>query len=101
MNDTIRVANALDAGLIPWRLLSFPHNVDSRKPYVGLDPILLQMASTGLGFSSSWWGTAREWQRVGCKVQDALGVRIPSCPDPVHNLDQTDCQPPKPPQEDP
>jgi antirestriction protein ArdC len=87
-----RVADALDAGQIPWRFRSgLPMNVANRKFYGGVNPILLEIAAGTLGVSSPWWGTLREWQTVGSTVQpDSLGARIPHCPEAVHHLEQTD-----------
>ncbi len=63
------VANALDDGLIPWRLTSFPRNVASGRLFGGVSPILLQIAATRLNGSSSWWGTSSQWQAAGNWVE--------------------------------
>jgi antirestriction protein ArdC len=87
-----RVADALDAGLIPWRLRSgLPRNVVTGKLYGSLNPVLLEIAAGALGCTSPWWGTLKEWQTVGGRVRpDSLGARILNCPEVVYNLEQTD-----------
>lgn len=90
MNESIRVAEALERDEIPWRLPAFPRNVRSGKPYGGVSPILLNIAAGALGCSSPWWGTVAEWAAVGSKVPFGLGARVPGCNQAVYNLDQTD-----------
>lgn len=87
-----RVADALDAGLIPWRFRSgLPRNVITGKFYGRINPILLEMAGSGLGGASPWWGTSKEWQAVGSTVRpDSLDVRILHCSEAAYNLTQTD-----------
>lgn len=86
-----RVADALDAGLIPWRLPSFPRNVLSGGLYNGVDPILLKLAADKLESSSPWWGTAKKWQAVGGGVRkDSSGARILGCSQVVYNFAETD-----------
>lgn len=85
-----RVADALDAGLIPWRLPSgMPRNVITGKFYGGVNPILLGIAAQGC--STPWWGTLKDWQALGGTIRpDSLGVRIQHCPAAIYNLEQTD-----------
>jgi len=87
------VANALDAGQIPWRLQNrLPRNVISDELYPGVDPIILQIASTRLGFTSPFWGTIHDWQAFGSKliVAPEEAIRLPSSEWAVFNLGQTD-----------
>ena len=92
MNESIRVADALDRGEIPWRLTAgFPLNVVSRKPLGGTTPILLQIAATdALGCSSPWWGTTEDWAAKNSKVPYGIGVRVPGSASPLHNWEFTD-----------
>ena len=106
MNDmNSRVADAIDRGLIPWRLCSgLPRNIVTRKFYGGVTPILLEIAAGTLGCSSPWWGTLKEWESVSGKVRpDSLGARIPYWQETVYNLEQTDrgYEPPAPFYDDP
>jgi antirestriction protein ArdC len=43
-------------------------NVASRKPYSGINPLLLELHRMEQGFSSRWWGTYRQWEQLGCRV---------------------------------
>jgi antirestriction protein ArdC len=90
MNESIRVAEALERGEIPWRLPAFPHNVCSGKPYGGVSPILLNIAAGALGCSSPWWGTRAEWAAVGNKVPFGLGAWLPGYKQALYNLESTD-----------
>jgi len=56
----------------PWR--SSPNagrasNVVSKKPYTGVNPLLLQVHSEQHGFESKWWATYRQWQTLCCAVK--------------------------------
>jgi hypothetical protein len=88
-----QVADALDAGEIPWRLQGFfPRGVLFGEYYPAADPIVLQIASTRLGFTSPFWGIVHEWQALGSKVivSPEAGIRLPSNGHTVFNLEQTD-----------
>src|SRR3954467_7885904 len=55
----------------PWRVgpnAGSPANVVSRKPYRGINPILLDMAAARHGLSSKWWATFNQWKQLGGKV---------------------------------
>src|SRR4051794_11268334 len=64
-------------GLPPWRMpwsihkngRGLPTNVDSKKPYSGLNPLLLTMHQRRLGLTSRWYGTFRQWRALGCGVK--------------------------------
>jgi hypothetical protein len=100
VTESKRVADALDAGGIPWRLVrGFPRNVRSGKPFGGISPILLQIPSDdALCCGSPWWGTIADWASVGSKVPSGVGVWVPSCSSPLHGMQLTDqaCEPPLP-----
>lgn len=64
-------------GLPPWRMpwsvhdngRGLPANVNSGKPYSGLNPLLLALHRRRLGLTSRWYGTFRQWQSLGCGVK--------------------------------
>jgi len=73
---TEQIVAALESGGAPpwrrpWRLgpnAGLPANVVSRMPYRGINPILLEMASSRHNFTSKWWGTFNQWKQLGGKV---------------------------------
>ena len=77
---TQRIVEALEAGTVPWRrpwtvspnAKGMPRNVVSKKPYSGVNPLLLALHSMH-GFQSRWWGTFRQWDALGCAVQRRPG----------------------------
>ena len=76
---TARIVQALESNLLPWRRPwratvggSQPgrhSNVASRKPYQGVNPLLLELHVLRLGFSSRWWGTFPMWKSLGCNIR--------------------------------
>ena len=46
----------------------FPANVVSKKPYRGINPILLDVASARHNLTSKWWATFNQWKGLGGKV---------------------------------
>jgi antirestriction protein ArdC len=75
---TARIIQALESDLLPWRRPwraiggSQPGrhaNVASRKPYNGINPLLLEIHVLRHGFSSRWWGTFHQWHDLGCRIQ--------------------------------
>jgi antirestriction protein ArdC len=73
---TNQIVAALESGNVPpwrrpWRLgknAGAPANVISKRPYRGLNPILLDLASQTHGLSSRWWGTFNQWKSLSGKV---------------------------------
>ena len=75
---TARIIEALEAEVLPWRRPwrttvggSQPgrhSNVASRKPYQGVNPILLELHAMRLGLLSRNWGTFAQWHNLGCRV---------------------------------
>jgi antirestriction protein ArdC len=57
---------------LPWHaggaILS-PTNVESKKPYRGVNIVALWAASEQRGFSSGIWGTYRQWAQAGAQVR--------------------------------
>jgi antirestriction protein ArdC len=75
---TARIIQALESNLLPWRRPwrsvggSQPgrhSNVASRKPYSGINPMLLEIHALRHGFSSRWWGTFHQWHDLGCRIR--------------------------------
>ena len=44
-------------------------NVVSKRPYSGINPLLLTIAAMQHGFQSKWWATFHQWQQLGCQVK--------------------------------
>jgi len=73
---TDQIVAALESGDVPpwrrpWRVdrnAGFPANVASKKPYRGINPILLEMASARHGLNSKWWGTFNQWKALGGRI---------------------------------
>ena len=78
---TARIVQALESNLLPWRRPwraivggSQPNrhsNVASRKPYQGVNRILLDLHAMQHGLSSRWWGTFPMWKSLGCNIREA------------------------------
>lgn len=92
-----KIAAALQAGLIPWRMpwhgpsrAMPPYNVVTRKPYTGIDLLLLQLASLREGYRLKGWATEKEWHSLlGCRPEDdAAGTEIVASAVPLFNAEQ-------------
>lgn len=73
---TEQIIIALESGnLPPWRkpwntINTGPHrNLVSGKPYSGVNPLVLQLASQRHGFTSSIWATFNQWKQAGGSVK--------------------------------
>ncbi|WP_435018557.1 ArdC family protein [Tundrisphaera sp. TA3] len=75
---TADIIEALQAGgLPPWRMpwnthengRGLPTNVDSERPYSGLNPLLLTLHRRRLNLTSKWYGTFSQWKSLGCGVK--------------------------------
>ena len=74
---TNQIVQALESGnLPPWRkpfqtVNDGPHrNLLTRKPYTGVNPLILEMASQRHGgFTSSIWATFNQWKQMGGQVK--------------------------------
>jgi antirestriction protein ArdC len=73
---TARIVAALQAGTAPWRKpwsdrgnTGSPANVISRRPYSGINPLLLDLAAQERGWTSRWWATYNQWRSLGLRVQ--------------------------------
>jgi len=76
---TTRIIQALESNLLPWRRPwrttaggSQPgrhSNLASRKPYQGVNPILLELHAMRLGLLSKYWATFNQWHQIGCSIR--------------------------------
>ena len=76
---TRKIVEALESNLLPWRRPwrataggSQPgrhSNVASRKPYQGVNPLLIELHAMRLGLVSRWWGTFNQWHALGCRIR--------------------------------
>ena len=78
-----RIVTAIEQGVLPWRRpwrtspnAGRPANVMSKRPYLGVNPLLLQIAAMQHGFSSRWWATYRQWSELGAKLRNAPSPSI-------------------------
>lgn len=74
---TATIVEALEAGgLPPWRQpwrssknTGSPINVISKRPYSGVNPLLLQIAAKRHNLQSRHWGTFNQWKELGGSVK--------------------------------
>ena len=73
---TARIIDALKEGTIPWRKpwttaegSAFPTNFTTKRPYRGMNVLLLQLAEMENGYPAGLWATYRQWQAVGQQVR--------------------------------
>lgn len=72
---TTQIVAALENNLLPWRRpwttstnSGRPANVLSKRPYSGINPILLELHASKHGFASRHWGTFRQWAEAGGSI---------------------------------
>lgn len=72
---TAKIIAAIEnKGLLPWRRPWSSNNAGqhsnavSKKPYRGVNPLLLQIHAAVFGFVSNWWATFNQWHSMGCTV---------------------------------
>lgn len=73
---TSTIIDALSSGdLPPWRKpwrtsnnAGAHTNIVSKRPYSGVNPLLLAVASHHHGFQSRWWATFKQWKEMGGSV---------------------------------
>ena len=73
---TDQIVEHLKAGKVapwrrPWSLdrnAGAATNVVSKKPYKGINPLLLAVSSMRHGFQSKWWATFNQWKKLGGSV---------------------------------
>ena len=71
---TDQIFAALKSGVAPWKKpwksLTGPHrNVVSSRSYSGVNILLCEIAAQRFGFTSSIWGTFRQWKELGGSVK--------------------------------
>jgi antirestriction protein ArdC len=73
---TAQIISALERDLVPWRRpwnisknSGRPANVLSKRPYNGINPLLLELHALEHGFQSKWWGTFDQWKSIGGSVK--------------------------------
>lgn len=69
---TETIIKALEDGTVPWRKPwttagSFPLSLSTRKPYRGINVLLLGLAGTQ--YTSPWWGTYKKIHEMGGQVR--------------------------------
>ena len=67
---TDRIIESLQSGQLspwrkPWKSNGPHHNVVSHRSYSGVNPLLLEISSQRFGFTSSLWGTFKQWKELG------------------------------------
>jgi antirestriction protein ArdC len=70
---TARITAALEEGTVPWRqpwnaAAGRPASMSTRRPYRGINVLLLSLAASERGYSSRWWGTYRQIAELGGQV---------------------------------
>jgi hypothetical protein len=85
-----QIADALDAGQIPWRMSHYPRQIVSGRLFAGVNPILLQIAAARMNSTSPWWATKMECElcRHMVVVGPDDGVQLPDQKENVFNLEQ-------------
>lgn len=73
---TDQIVTMLDAGVVPWRSpilgrssAGHPKNMDSRKPYRGVNVFLLAFTAYAHGYESSYWMTYKQAKEKGGNVK--------------------------------
>jgi antirestriction protein ArdC len=67
---TDRIIKALEAGTVPWQkpwgvAKGRPRSMTTRKPYQGINVLLLGMTAMERGYDSPWWGTFKQIKELG------------------------------------
>ena len=74
---TERIVQALQQNTIPWRrpwrvspnAQGRPRNVVSKRPYQGVNTLLLALHGMAFNFESRWYATYPQWQALGGQVK--------------------------------
>lgn len=74
---TQQIISAIEAGAgsyrMPWNtaggIISSPINATSRKPYRGINVLILWATAQEKGFTSGTWATYKQWQELGAQVK--------------------------------
>lgn len=73
---TAQIVEAIETNnVLPWRRpwrrspnTGRASNVASKKPYNGVNPLLLELHGLEHGLGSRWYGTFQQWEQLGCHV---------------------------------
>lgn len=75
-NITDQIITMLDRGVVPWRSpilgrqsAGHPHNLESKKPYRGVNVFLLAFTAWAKGYGSSYWLTFNQARERGGSVK--------------------------------
>jgi antirestriction protein ArdC len=67
------IVSAIEEGAgkyeMPWHALSIPLNVTNRKPYRGVNVLMLWAMARKHWYSSNEWATYRQWEEAGAQVR--------------------------------
>jgi antirestriction protein ArdC len=74
---TDQIVNAIEAGTesyrMPWKtsggFIASPINAVSKKPYRGINVLILWATAQEKGYTSGTWGTYKQWQELGAQVR--------------------------------
>lgn len=71
---TNQIIDALEGGTVPWARpwdprIGAPLSMSTRKPYRGINPFLLSIASQAGGYTSPFWGTYKKITELGGQVR--------------------------------
>ena len=85
---TARIVEALEQNLLPWRrpwrssTVGQParhSNIETRKPYQGINQVLLDLHALRYGFQARWWATFNQWHALGCRIRKRPDGIEPGC----------------------
>lgn len=70
---TNAIVSAIEEGAgeyeMPWHTLSTPLNATNRKPYRGVNVLMLWATAQKHAYTSNEWATYRQWQEAGAQVR--------------------------------
>lgn len=73
---TQKILSALENDILPWvrpwsisANAGHAANIQSRKNYQGINPLLLDLHSLRHWFTSRWWGTMNQWNQLGGTIK--------------------------------
>lgn len=73
---TAKIITSLENDILPWvrpwRIspnAGHAANIQSRKNYRGINPLLLDLHAMRHGFTSRWWGTINQWNALGGTIK--------------------------------
>src|SRR5690349_25023813 len=70
---TNAIVSAIEEGAgkyeMPWHALATPLNATNRKPYRGVNVLMLWATARKHSYSSNEWATYRQWEEAGAQVR--------------------------------